>query len=182
MKYKDMYPIIFLTIVVAGSVITLAVTDSVTRERIEQEKIRAILETLSQQFPDMTDFVYNETIEVYVIYAGGTDNDENITGYAFEAEGKGYGGAIEILVTLKDLETMNGISIIGHMETPGLGAKIVESSFTNQFKNIAVEDVAMRRDNGQIDAISGATISSSAVVKAVYETAVEKIKLLMEEA
>lgn len=182
MKYKDVYPIIFLTIVVAGSVITLAVTDSVTRERIEQEKIRAIVETLSEQFPDMTDFVFDEAIEVYTVYADETGVDENIIGYAFEAEGSGYGGAIEILVTLQDLETMNGISIIGHMETPGLGAKIVESSFTDQFSGIAVSDVALRRDDGQIDAISGATISSSAVVKAVYETAVEKIELLKEEA
>jgi len=180
-KRNDIIPILVLTIVVCASVITLALTDDVTREKIEQQKIIEIQNSLSKQFPDMTSYIYDEDIEVYTTYSGNDTIPENIIGYSFESSGSGYGGTIDILVTLKDLETINGISIINHMETPGLGARIVESSFTDQFKDIAIEDVKLRKDNGQIDAISGATISSLAVVKAVQKTALEKVDLLKDK-
>lgn len=182
MNKDDIFSILVLTIIVTTSVATLAVTDSVTREKIEEGKRMQIQETLAVQFTDMTDFIFDEKIGVYTIYNGDTSNEDNIIGYAFEALGSGYGGTIEMLVALKDFETLNGIAIISHMETPGLGAKITESTFTDQFKNLAVEDIALRSDNGQVDAISGATISSSAVVDAIKKTTAEKIKLLKENA
>lgn len=180
-QLKDIVPILVLTIVVCASVVTLALTDDVTRDKIEEQKLIEIQNSLTEQFPDMTSFVYDEDIEVYTIYTGDDTTSENVIGYSFESSGSGYGGSIDILVSLKDLETINGISIINHMETPGLGAKIVESSFTEQFKDVAIKDVKLRKDDGQIDAISGATISSIAVVKAVQDTALEKVALLMEK-
>ena len=178
---NDIIPIIVLTVVVCASVITLALTDDVTRDRIEQQKLIEIQSSLSTQFPDMTDFVYNDDVDVYIVYSGDVTDSQNIIGYSFESSGSGYGGTIDILVSLKDLDTINGISIINHMETPGLGAKIVEQSFTDQFKDVLIQDVKLRKDDGQIDAISGATISSLAVVKAVSETALEKVALLKEK-
>ncbi len=182
MNKDDIVAILVLTIIVTTSVATLAVTDSVTREKIEEAKRMEIQQNLAVQFPDMTDFIFDKKIGVYTIYMGNTSDEDNIIGYAFEAQGSGYGGTIEMLVTLKDFETLNGIAIISHMETPGLGAKITESSFTDQFKNLAIEDIALRSDNGQVDAISGATISSSAVVDAIKKTTLKKIKLLQENA
>jgi len=180
-KRNDVLPILVLSVVVCASVITLALTDDVTRDKIEQQKIIEIQNSLSEQFPDMTSYVYDETIEVYTVYSSNDTIPENIIGYSFESSGSGYGGTIDILVSLSDLETINAISIINHMETPGLGARIVESGFTEQFKGVAISDVKLRKDNGQIDAISGATISSLAVVKAVQEAAIEKVALLKEK-
>jgi len=178
---KDILPILVLTIVVFASVITLVLTDDVTRNNIDEQKNIEIQNSLSEQFPDMTSYVYDKDIAVYTIYSGDDSNPENIIGYSFESSGSGYGGTIDILVSLKDLETINGISIINHMETPGLGARIVEPSFTDQFKDVLIQDVKLRKDDGQIDAISGATISSLAVVNAVQQTALEKVALLKEK-
>ncbi len=180
-KVEDIIPILVLTIVVCASVITLALTDDITREKIEERKLTDIQNSLRAQFPEMTGFEYDEKIEVYTIFTGDDNSIDNIIGYSFETMGSGYGGNIEILVGLKDLETINGISIINHMETPGLGAKIVESDFTEQFKDVAIEDIDLRTNDGQIDAITGATISSTAVVKAIREAALQKVELLKEK-
>jgi len=53
---------------------------------------------------------------------------------------------------------------MGHGETPGMGAKIVEPAFRDQFTNVAIADLQLSSKGGKIDAISGATISSKAVI------------------
>jgi electron transport complex protein RnfG len=94
--------------------------------------------------------------------------------------GKGYGGDIDILIGLEDETTIKGITIISQSETPGLGSRIAESSFASKFAGLNIGDVALKQDGGQIDAITGATISSGAVVDAVRTAAMEKVKSLRE--
>jgi Na+-translocating ferredoxin:NAD+ oxidoreductase RnfG subunit len=79
-----------------------------------------------------------------------------------------------------DNETLNE-TIINHMETPGLGALIEDEEFIGQFTGIAIEDLELRKKGGGIDAITGATISSTAVVKAIRETTIDKINSLKME-
>ena len=114
---------------------------------------------------------YDNKIEVYTIFTTTSIDNETFNetiGYAFEAKGAGYGGTIEMLVTLSsDLETLNGIAIINHMETPGLGAKIEGADFTGKFKDVAIKDLNFKDDGGQIDAITGATVSSRAITNEV---------------
>jgi electron transport complex protein RnfG len=86
------------------------------------------------------------------------------------------------LVGLEDETTLRGISIVKHSESPGLGAKITENEFRDQFIGLELDDVELTYDGGQIDAITGATISSNAVADAVRTTAMEKIKEIFEEA
>ena len=113
---------------------------------------------------------------IYTIYSDGTG-----IGYAFLAVGKGYGGDIKILIGLEDETTIKGITIISaEKETPGLGSRIAESSFASKFAGLNIGDVALKQDGGQVDAITGATISSGAVVDAVRTTAMEKVKSLRE--
>ncbi|GAI98087.1 unnamed protein product, partial [marine sediment metagenome] len=81
---------------------------------------------------------------------------------------------------LEDETTIKGITIISQSETPGLGSRIAESSFASKFARLNIGDVALKEDGGQIDAITGATISSGAVVDAVRTTAMEKVKSLKE--
>jgi len=168
---KNVFPVILLTVVVAVSVTLLAFTDSFTRDRIEAQEGQKVQSMLSEMFPDMSRYDFKD--DIYTLYS---DGDK--VGYAFIAIGKGYGGDINILVGLEDAETIRGITIISHEETPGLGSRIAEPFFTEQFTGINVGDVALSRDGGQIDAITSSTISSSAVVDAVRATAMEKVKLL----
>lgn len=170
---KKFYPVIVLTAVVAISVGLLSLTDNLTREKIEWQKEQKIQRLLFDLFPDMSR--YDLENEIYIIYS-----TEDKVSYAFVAVGKGYGGEIDILVGLEDENTLKGISIISQVETPGLGNRITESYFTDQFAGLSADEVARRRDGGQVDTITGATMSSSAVIKAVRAAAMEKIKLIKD--
>ncbi len=158
------YPILFLTLVVFISVVALTLTNSVTEERIADARREAIKEMLQTLFPEMDDFIYDEATQRYTVSVGGA-----LLGQAFMAEGAGYGGPIDILVGLEQDNTLRGIEIISQKETPGLGAKITDAAFLDQFAGQAGETLALTKDGGTIDAITGATISSSAVVEAVKE-------------
>jgi electron transport complex protein RnfG len=102
--------------------------------------------------------------EYSVFYTGSGDD---VTGLAIEAPGAGgYGGDVIIMVAL-DLATglMTGIEIIQHSETPGVGSRVEKAGFRKQWSGLsAAEPVKLRSQGGQIDAISGATYSSRAVI------------------
>ncbi len=170
---KNAFPIILLTIVVAVCVTLLTYVDSLTRDKIEAQEEEKVQNMLSAMFPEMSRYEFKD--DIYTIYSNG-----DRLGYAFIAVGKGYGGDINILVGLEDETTIKGITIVSHTETPGLGTRIAEPPFTNQFIGINIDDVALNRDGGQIDAITSSTISSSAVVDAIRNTALEKVKLLKD--
>ena len=164
------YPILFLTLVVFISVIALTLTNSVTEERIVDARREAIKEMLQTLFPEMDDFIYDEAAERYTV-----TRDNAPLGQAFMALAVGYGGPIDILVGLEQNNALRGIEIISQKETPGLGAKIIEAAFLDQFARQTGETLALTRDGGTIDAITGATISSSAVVKGVKEAILRQL-------
>ena len=167
------FPIIFITAVVFASVGLVTWTDSITKDKIEEQKEQQIQSMLKEMFPSMSEYTFED--DIYTIYSDGAG-----VGYAFLAVGKGYGGDIDILIGLEDETTIKGITIISQSETPGLGSRIAESSFASAFAGLNINDVVLRKDGGQVDAITGATISSEAVVDAVRTTALEKVKSLKE--
>ena len=87
---------------------------------------------------------------------------------AYASSGMGYGGEIDVMVGF-DLEgNLTGLSVMTHAETPGLGARIEEPAFTEQFRGLEVTGgVQLSQDGGEIDGISGASISSKGVVSAI---------------
>jgi len=170
--WQQAFPIVLLTIVVTVCVSILTYVDSITRESIAAQEDEAIKGLLTEMFPEMSRYDYQD--EIYTVYA----NDDSLAGYAFLAIGKGYGGNINILVGLEDESTVKGIKIVSQEETPGLGTRIDEPFFTDQFTGIDVSDVALSKNGGGIDAITSSTISSNAVVDAVRDTVLEKVKLL----
>jgi electron transport complex protein RnfG len=175
-RKSDFFPVIFLTLIVVISVVALTLTNGITKEKIALAKKEAISETLATLFPEMEDFTYDETDRIYTPIANGEP-----LGHAFMATATGYGGAIDILIGLEPDTTLRGIKIISQQETPGLGAKIVEGSFLSQFKGLSVDEVALSRDGGKVDAITGATISSSAVVEGVKEAILKKLETSNKE-
>jgi Na+-translocating ferredoxin:NAD+ oxidoreductase subunit G len=162
---KGFWPVVFLTLVVIVAIVALTLTDAITKDKIACAKQDEVQQMLCALFPNMQSFSYDQGRRMYTVLAGG-----EAIGLAFIAEGKGYGGTIDILVGIKpDEESLQGIRIITQQETPGLGAKISSAEFLDQFSGIALEEVALTRNGGKIDAITGATISSRAVVNAVEE-------------
>ena len=92
-------------------------------------------------------------------------------GYAVEVAPNGFGGAITMMVGVSNEGKVLGISIISHAETPGLGAVAAAGtdkgvSFRDQFKGL-IGGITIGDGENQVDALSGATISSQAVVDGV---------------
>lgn len=170
---RKIYPILFVTLVVLISVTLLIFTESFTSTELEARLQQQVIDQLGNIFPEIDEFDYSEESEVYTLYTG-----RETAGYAFLAIGAGYGGDISILVGLEDSETVKGIIILSHIETPGIGDRIENDDFLGQFIGLNINDVTLRRDGGQVDALTAATISSRAVVDTVRETAMEKVKLI----
>ncbi len=170
------YPLIFLSLIVLVSVVLLMYVNSITKAKIAAEKETQIIEQLKLIFPEMKDYKYNKD-EYYEVYSS-----EDLIGYAFTAIGKGYGGDINILIGINNNFLIESINIISNTETPGLGTKITENFFTDQFKGLALEDVNLTKNGGKVDAITGATISSKAVVDAVREELIKKIELIKNKS
>ena len=93
--------------------------------------------------------------------------DGKIFAVAYGASAMGYIDVIEVMVGFKPDGEVIGISIMTNIETPGLGSRISESEFTDQFTGIDLETNKLSPEGGKIDAISGATNSSIGVIKAV---------------
>jgi Na+-translocating ferredoxin:NAD+ oxidoreductase subunit G len=88
---------------------------------------------------------------------------------------KGYSGDIWIMVGFSLEGNIQNVVVIEHKETPGLGSKLSDLKFLNQYleKNPGQTNLKVKKDGGTVDAITGATISSRAFSEAVqlaYET------------
>jgi len=162
------YPVVFLAIIVIVSVTLLMVVNSITSPIVKNTQVEEIKNTLRSIFPEMSQYELED--EIYIIYQDGEK-----AGYAFIASGSGYSGDIDILVGMDNDFVIKDISVLSQIETPGLGSRITESSFTDQFKGLSATDIALKADGGKIDAVTGATISSRAVVNAVQKKMIEII-------
>ncbi len=93
-----------------------------------------------------------------------------ITSVAVKSQSNnGFGGKIELIAGILTDGTLVGYKIIEQNETPGLGTKVTERKFSSQFEGMDTRTgiFDLRKDGGEIDAVTGATISSRAVVEAV---------------
>lgn len=89
---------------------------------------------------------------------------------AFETSAGGFGGDVGVMVGFKpDGQTLAGIGITTLKETPGLGMRVTEPAYTEQFRNLPVSGAVLSAQGGDIDAVSGATISSTATISAVQK-------------
>ena len=97
------------------------------------------------------------------------DESGRVLGWVATAKGSGYGGAVEVLIGLDpDARTIKGLYVLSHTETPGLGDFITGQKFRSYFidQGTAEPLVVVKTDPtaGQVEAITGATVSSEAVV------------------
>ncbi len=164
---------------------TLALVYQKTELRIENNKMDGLKSSLLRLAPGMVkysevDIKGNRTFYLY-------DRDSNIISYAVIAKGNGYQGEIKILVLIsKDLKYIKGIDILENVETPGLGGNIATRDFKGQFKDLKIlsgidylKGKSPSKPN-EIQAITGATISSAAVVNIIngaLDVVVPKLKI-----
>jgi electron transport complex protein RnfG len=168
---------------VAGAV--LAVVNGITSDRIaaqatirlqqalkdvlpEADEFRDVTEALSFVKADASSGGKSPFAIVDKMYAGYLRGERR--GFAFMCFPAGYGGVIETVVGVSSSGNVSGVSVVRHSETPGLGANITGGEFQRRFVGIpAGTEVKVKKDGGQVDAITGATVSSRAVANAVNE-------------
>ena len=99
--------------------------------------------------------------------------DGETVGYCMEVLPSGFGGTLTIVVGINTDGTVAGAQVTSHSETPGLGAKAkADPTWITQFAGKAADgSLAVTKDGGDINAITGATITSRAVTKAVNRAA-----------
>lgn len=173
--------IITLTLFCLVAAAALAKVYDITKGPIaEQERLKTVT-ALKAVLPAFNNDIDKDARDVVVgqdkkgrdikikFYSG--KMDDNQVGTAFKVIAPdGYAGDISILMGVGPDGKVSGIEIISHNETPGLGNKIQKETWKGQFKGRSLEDgpkLAVRKDGGEIDQFSGATISPRAVVNAV---------------
>ena len=107
----------------------------------------------------------DETGLVTALYSA-TDASGNLLGYVAEAAPTGFSGAISMVVGVNTDGTVSGISIVKMSETSGLGANAKNTSFREQYVG-QTGSLAVDKDGGTIDALTGATVTSRAVTRGV---------------
>lgn len=142
--------------------ITMA-KDNIVNEAIKKVVPRFDNEPAAEAFTQAID---GEQVKIYPAKNGG-----KVIGYAIESfSNNGFGGRISIMVGMLSDGTINAISVVEQKETPGLGDKMQKTDImTGQFtgKNPAKMNMAVKKDGGDVDAITASTISSRAFVDAV---------------
>ncbi len=147
----------------------LAGVNSLTKSRIIAQAQAEEEASLKEVIPEGEQF---EAVKKdgEILYYKARDKAGKLIGVAFKASGKGYSSTVETMVGMLSEGTITAVKVLNQNETPGLGARITEPEFAGQFKNT--------QDLSNIQAITGATISSKAVIDSVAKKA-EEIKALI---
>lgn len=184
--------VVVLTVLSSFSGGLLAAIRNNTKERIEYQQlkfvkgpaIRSILEGCSND-PIVDRFKIKDGDVEHSFFVGVFDGKPSTV--ALESFGKGFGGDIGVMVGVNVKEdTIVGVGVTTHSETPGVGSRAkTEPEFTAQFQGLALkEEFKVKADGGQVDALSGATVTSRGVSAALTDAAgiYERVKpQLMEK-
>ena len=178
--------VVVLTILSCISGGLLASIKDGTKEQIEYQQlvfvkgpaIRAILDGSSND-PITDRFKLKDGEIERSFFAGAFDGKANTV--TFETFGKGFGGDIGVMVGVNlDDDKIIGVGVTTHSETPGIGDQAKTNvAFSSLFKGMPLQDTfKVKTDGGQVDALSGATITSRGVSVAVTEAVkiYEKLK------
>lgn len=187
-KKRILYPVVFMILVTIAFTFLLSFINEITIDTIEEQEAlrvkKSVLYTFGyDKFDDDDDEVHEffddhiiiDSIEEKNVY---TFNDKGLVGYAFEFTGKGLWGAISGHIAITpNHENIIGVNFTNHQETPGLGGRIDEISFKEQFEQLGITSEVItlnKATGGNVDAISGATLTSLAV-KEIINSELPKI-------
>lgn len=161
-------PVIVLTVIAFVCTAALAGVNSMTQEIIAKAAAEKKAATMQQLFPEEQGFdaveIDAETLNKYS--SNGVYKAESGSGYIVEVSTSGYGGDIEMMVAFSNECDILGVKVLSHEETNGIGTRVVgdEDYLSNYIGKNAAEPAG-------IDAISGATVSSKAVLAGVNNAA-----------
>jgi electron transport complex protein RnfG len=153
----------------------LAVVYQWSLPKIQENQIRETDAAIFKVLPETE--VYDKIVKDDLVYFECYGEGEERVGTAILCKGNGYQGEIKLMVGVNvDFTKFTGMTVLEQVETPGLGAEISSRKFEKQFKDLAtrppieyVKGKAPEKPN-EIQAITGATISSRSVVNIINKT------------
>lgn len=178
-------PVFILVIITLVAGLALSTVYGMTKDTIAQNKILAQKEAMAEVVPGAADFqtddVFTQALAEGNTYGTvtidgacvGTDAGGNVLGYAITVtNSSSYDGGLSLIVGVAADGTVNGISFTDLHETAGMGMKCGEADFMNQFAGVKVDKFTLNKAGGStqddmIDSVSGASVTSGAVVDAV---------------
>ena len=170
-----------LAITAASSGLLLSMANLMAKAKIEQNQKQAIEDGIRTIEPSAENIEEIQR-DLYKL----SDKKDVALGYVFLTQGQGYAGPIKLLCGVDaKIKSILGIEVIESTETPGLGARINEGWFKAQFKGLNVTKAmgyvkSKKRKSNEIEAITGATVSSRAVVD-ILNVAIKDLRLKLKK-
>lgn len=182
-KNKDdiIKPVAVLLVICIIIPLALSLTNKITVDRIAELERKNAAETMQSLIVadtfEKAHFGADNAFEYYKAIKNG-----DTVGYIFNTFESGYGGEISVMTAVNPDGTVKSVSILdASNETPGLGQNVTKENFYTQFegkrKGVKVVKNGAVSENNEIDAVTGATISSSAVTSAVNK-ALDRFNLI----
>lgn len=163
-------PTIVLLVICVVSAALLGGTDMLTKDKIASIEAEIKAQAMQKVMADADSFSDAIVVDEKLEYSVALDKDGKKLGYAFTVSDSGYGGEISIMVGIGTDGKVSKVEVIAaDNETPGLGQNIKKSTFLDQFTGKNREQTVVKGAAGdnEIQAITSATISSSAVTRTV---------------
>ncbi len=165
-------PTVTLTLICLIITGLLAVTNNITADKIAQQNAQAAAASRLEVLPNAAGFEERQMGDA--TYYVGKDQSGQEVGYVFTTAAAGYGGDVQVMTGIGADGVVTGVTILSHNETPGLGAKADDPSFTDRYKKAVPEGGFVLKKgtpsaDNEVAAITGATITSTAVTNAVNE-------------
>ncbi|MBR4653140.1 MAG: RnfABCDGE type electron transport complex subunit G [Kiritimatiellae bacterium] len=160
--------VLSLTVIAAVCAAVLATVDSVTKVQIATIKARATQNAARLVMPASVKEVEQKSDGGGDYFVGKGANGQPIA-YALKGTSRqGYGGSIVLMVGFLPDRTIVTYQKLEAAETPGLGSNLTSENFMKQFKGMpAAKDISVKKDGGNVEAITSATITSRAVCGAI---------------
>lgn len=161
MKNSKIFPSLVLVIICLVVTLALAGTYSVANPIILENQAKAADEARMMVLPEGDAFTaYDGALVDGVLDCYMADNG---AGMAITANYKGFGGAVKVMVGIDADGNITGATVTEHAETPGLGTKAMTPEYLAQYQGVGEVVGGHINNDANIDAISGATITSNAV-------------------
>jgi electron transport complex protein RnfG len=178
-KDNGYIPAIILTIIVLVTTGLLALTSGLTQAARDAQAVAAANANRLAVYPtagkfepiDLTPYAAEipGVTEAYIVH----DGNGALIGYLYQSEFRGYASEVPVLVAISPNSRIVKALVLENDETPGLGKKVADESFIGQFVGLDTTKVYTVKPNETdktlLDAIAGATISSTAVTRAINQ-------------
>ena len=203
MYKKIIYPTLIMMLFAGVMTGIIAMVDAVTKERIAELEVvkvqKTVLYVLGIEIPTTEGLSENEAIsETYKTYIKEKPIDDgkalayvaregdSVIGVAFKMEGTALWGTVAGYFALSgDGKELLGVNFTSHSETPGLGGRIDEAWFKDQFRHLPADAAGKTaiykpKTGGNVDTITGATLTSDDVLDMINEAIAKRLTILKE--